>query len=139
MPSERLLERLRRTEENPLYRGEIDSPHAVESIMVHLQKLLNTRQGSTSIAPDYGVPDFTNLVSNYNIESLQELASAIQKIIQKYEPRLNNVSVMAEPQGLEMLELRFKITGKLKMDNQHAYPVIFRTVVDPDGRVKINH
>lgn len=138
MSSERFLEKLRRTDENPSHRGEVDSPHVVESIMTHLQKLLNTRQGGTVIAEDYGVPDFTNLVSNYNIESVQELAGEIQKIIQKFEPRLANVIVTAEEKGLDMLELRFKIAGRLKVDDHHVYPVIFRTVVDPDGRVKIN-
>ena len=137
MPNERLLERIRHIEENPDYRGMTDPARIISSIMQHLQKILNTRQGSAPIAEDYGVPDFTDLAATFSAESVKDLARAIKEVINKYEPRLSATRVEAEPHGEEVLKLIFKIEGRMTMDNKAVLPVAFETVVDPDGRILV--
>jgi type VI secretion system protein len=139
MLQERLLERIRHLELNPEHRGLTDPNRIINSIMLHLQKILNTRQGSAPIDDDYGVPDFTDLAATFSSESVRDLARSIKNVINKYEPRLSNVQIEAEPYGTEALELRFKIEGKLSMDKNVEVPVAFETVVDPDGRIQVKN
>ena len=138
MLQERLLERIRRIEENPSYRGSADPNRIVASILLHLQKILNTRQGSVQIDEFYGVPDFTDLAANFSSESVRDLIRSIKNSVAKYEPRLSSVQIEADAPGDQALELRFKISGRLAMDEHNSLPVAFETVVDPNGRIAIN-
>jgi type VI secretion system protein len=137
MPDERLLERIRRAEDDPEHRGAPDPARVVGSILHHLRKLLNTRQGNVLIAGDYGIPDFTDLATTFTPESLGELGGAIARVIEKYEPRLAQLRVTPEPEGLELLELHFRIRATLTMNDGRKVPVAFRTVVAPDGKVAV--
>lgn len=134
---ERLLERIRRLEENPDYRGAADPNLIAASILTHLQKILNTRQGSAPIDELYGVPDFTDLAATFSSESVRDLARSIKHVINRYEPRLSSVQIEASPHGEQVLELRFKIDGSIKMDENVSLPVAFETIVDPDGQIKV--
>ena len=138
MINERLLERLRYVEQNPEHRGLVDPSRIVASIMRHLQKILNTRQGSVMIDEHYGVPDFTDLAASFSAESVRDLARAIKAVVATYEPRLSSIQIEAEPSGDRTLELRFKIEGRLRMDNNVDLPVAFETLVDPQGRIQVS-
>ncbi len=134
----RLLERIRLIEKEPHQRGKTGSSRVVDSIMLHLRRILNTRQGSVSTCLDYGIPDFTNLASSYSSASVAELAESIRKVVRKYEPRLRSVTVKFNPKSDEDLELSFRIDARLATDDGSNVPVTFSTVVDPAGRVDIN-
>jgi type VI secretion system protein len=77
----------------------IDPNEVVASIMHHLQKILNTRQGSAPIDDDYGMPDFTDLAMTFSPESVKRLARSIKYVINKYETRMRDVVVEATPKG----------------------------------------
>ena len=81
MREKRLLERLRAIEQDPDWRGESDPKAAVASVLGHLGKILNTRQGSAPIAPDFGVPDFTAIASSFGLDSVPEIEEAISNVI----------------------------------------------------------
>jgi type VI secretion system protein len=136
MLQERLLERLSHIEENPEYRGMTDPAQVTSSIMEHLQRILNTRQGNAQIDYDYGVPDFTDMAANFSTETVRDLIAEIRRVIQKYEPRLTDVNLVAEKPSEGQLELRFKIEGRLAGD-QRSMTVSFETIVDPDGQIQI--
>ena len=116
----------------------VDPNVMIGSVMRHLQKILNTRQGSAPIDDDYGMPDFTDLAVTFSTESVKDLSRSIKKVINKYEPRLSGIRVEAMPLGEHVLELHFKIEGKLKID-QAEVPVAFDTYVSPDGRIQLSH
>jgi type VI secretion system protein len=137
MLQERLLERIRRIEDDPKHRGATDPNTVVQSVMQHLQKILNTRQGSAPIDEDYGVPDFTDLAATFSSESIRDLIRSIKQVIAKYEPRLSEVHIEASPKGEQDLELHFKIQGKLAGEDHQDFPVVFETIVDPDGRIQV--
>lgn len=138
MLQERLLERIRRIEQDPEHRGLVDPNQVAASIMLHLQKILNTRQGSAPIDDDYGVPDFTDLAASFSTEIVRDLVRAIKDVIQKYEPRLSTIKIEVNPSGKDVLELHFKIEGKMRMDDNREMDVSFETIVDPDGRISVN-
>lgn len=135
MHEERLLERLRSFERNPLRRGNRDQRHSIDSVLAHLQRILNTRQGNVPLADDYGVPDFLNFLQTYP-ESIQEIKASIKNAIDKYEPRLSGTSVTFLPDEDETLTLRFQIMSSLTVEGGRK--VFLETVVDTDGRITLH-
>ena len=135
MQEERLLERLQNTEKNPGSRIENDLPRKVNSIMAHLQSLLNTHQGSVPIADDYGIPDITNTQGESVTEMTRRIELTLQGVINKYEPRLDKVKVMLISEKDEVLSLRFKLEAVLVTEN--STPVVLETVVSTGGKVNV--
>lgn len=135
MREERLTERIRSWNRAPDRRGRPDPKRMVDSIVRHLQRILNTRWGSAQIADDYGIPDLTDLRSGLP-DAVQDLERAIRNTIQKYEPRLEAVRVKFIPQEETILTVSFQIVARLALEGEKN-PVTFRSVMDSDGRVTI--
>lgn len=131
----RLLERIKDFEKDPERRFAEDPQAMTKSVLHHIQQIMNTRQGSVLIHDDYGVPDFTDIAGSYASDRVQELERDLSKIIMKYEPRLLEASITFQEQQDDVLALRFKIKGKLAMEND--VPVVFESVVQSDGRITI--
>ena len=136
MEDERLLERIRAVERNPSRREGRDNGRLIQSVLSHLERILNTRQGSVPIAEDYGVPDFTDLPGSSPSESTHGIERSLRQIIQKYEHRLTAVRVSFMPQEEDILSLRFRITGKLAVEED--VPIAFNTVIGTDGKINVS-
>jgi type VI secretion system protein len=134
MREERLLERIQTWEKEPMRRNKEDSRRIVDSVLRHLQRILNTKQGNVPIAEDYGVPDFTDFLDDLP-DSVREIEKTLRLTIQKYEPRLKAVKVSLIPQEEDLLSLRFQIVAKLTTESKTQ--VLFETIIDTDGKVSI--
>jgi len=95
MPDERLLEQIRSIERKPQRRGGDRRRRCIESVLSHLQRILNTRQGNVPIAHDYGIPDFLDFLQSFP-ESVHEVERNIKSAIDKFEPRLSGVTVLSQ-------------------------------------------
>ncbi len=145
MREERLLERLKAWEKEPARRGKENPRRIVDSVVRHLQRILNTKHGNVPIADDYGTPDFTDFfltLPKTETNPKREIEKAIRLTIQKYEPRLQGVRVNLVDQeegeaGLpsDPLTIRFQITGRLVTESKTQ--VFFETTVDNDGKINI--
>lgn len=135
MLQERLLERIGRLEENVDPHETLET-RQINSIISHLSKLLNTRQGSVSIAPDFGVPDITNLPGENILETKQKVEAVIQGVVQKYEPRLKNVKMFMQQEETAEFSLKFRLEANLT--EKEDVPVIFETVVSTEGKISIS-
>ncbi len=135
MFQERLLERLGHMEESVSSKETLET-RLLNSIISHLSKLLNTRQGSVSIAPDFGVPDITNLPGGNILETRQRVEAIIQEVVEKYEPRLKNVKMRMHQDDKAELSLKFRLEANLT--ENEGVPVIFETVVSTDGKISIS-
>lgn len=135
MIGERLLERLRSWENEPHRRGSEDQRRCMDSIVDHLRKMLNTRQGNVPIADDYGVPDFLDFLQSYP-DSVREIESSLKSAIERYEPRLSGTSVTFMPDENDSLTLRFQISARLAIEGERQ--VYFETMVDTDGRISVH-
>jgi len=113
-------------------RGGENRNRCVDSIMAHVQRILNTRQGNVLIAEDYGVPDFLNFLQSFP-DSVRQIEASIRTAINRYEPRLSGASVTFIPREDDELTLRFQIIANLAMAGERQ--VLLETVVDTDGRV----
>ncbi len=134
MRDERLLERMRNIELNPDRREGRDTGRRINSILNHLQRVLNTKQGSTPIADDYGIPDFTNMPGAFSTGATHDIERIIKHVIEKYEPRLAKVRATFKAQEDDVLSLRFEIDARLA---DEEIPVTFETVVVSGGKINI--
>jgi type VI secretion system protein len=135
MREERLLERIRSWEKGPDRREREDPKRIIDSVLRHLQRILNTRRGSVPIAEDYGLPDFTDLLHTYP-ESIREIERSIRQIIQKYEPRLKAIRVSFIPQDEDIFSVSFQIDARLATEDEKI-PVFFESLIGTDGRIRI--
>lgn len=135
MREARLLERIRLRERSPHLRDSDDPGKVVDSIINHLNHILNTRRGNVPIAEDYGIPDFTEFL-HYYPESLREFERAIRQSITQYEPRLKSVRVAFTPQDEDLFTVRFQISARLAT-TPNASPVLFESRLDNDGKISV--
>jgi type VI secretion system protein len=134
MKEERLLDRIRSWEKRPILRNREDPRRVTDSVVRHLQRLLNTKEGNVPIAEDYGVPDFTDFLHSYP-DSVREMERTLRLVIQKYEPRLKVVRVSFVPQDESALSLSFQITARLSTEEKTQ--VLFETRVDSEGKIEV--
>lgn len=133
---ERFLERLVRAGQS----GEADQSctygEELTSIILHLQKLLNTRQGSVQISPEYGVPDMNSVHENSIAETGRRMEQVLTRVIERFEPRLADVRVSMEQKDGMLLELKFKLEASLS--RQPDIPVVFETVINANGNITVH-
>lgn len=67
----------------------------VNSVCKHLNMLLNSRRGVLSHMNDYGLPDVEDIYEGLPY-SQQTLSFEVKKLIEKYEPRVRSVNVLAK-------------------------------------------
>ncbi len=119
-----------------LARGEPE-PRLETLVRDHLRALLNTRQGSSALDAEYGLPDFTDLVVAFP-DGRDHMCAAIATCIRRYESRLTNVTVevLQPADDLQKMEalLRFVIRGTLK---NGGGSLSLRSNITPGGTVTV--
>ncbi len=134
MAERTLLQRL--IDDDPPAPGRpFDSSLAVQSVLDYLQILMNTRQGSVGARPDFGLPDFNDMVSEFPA-AVPAIARAIKHQIDSFEPRLRNVVVRHVPDPDRPLTLAYRIRAELAIDRGEE-AVTFETVFGSDGSVRV--
>jgi len=83
------------------------------SIMDHLNRMFNTREGSVAHLKDYGLPDVTDIYRRMP-DAIEELRAAIKRTVELYEPRLENVRVVRREGEDVDQRLGFIVSGELK-------------------------
>jgi type VI secretion system protein len=106
-----------------------------DPVRTHLALLLNTRQGALPNLPDYGLPDVSSYYSGYPA-SLGALRGLIQKLIEKYEPRLLNPRVRLIGSDNREFRASFLITGEIEEDGE-ATQVQYRTTISSTGHAAV--
>lgn len=132
-----LFERIADPEKKPPRSARERKEVLVKSIIHHLQRLLNSRQGCCQILDDYGMPDMESRAGS-RIELQHELEAALRSTVAKYEPRLRKISVRMDPSEEERLVPKFTIVAELAPRDDFAKDVSFMTVVDPSGKILID-
>lgn len=134
MKERRLLERIaswEAGEEGGVRTSQAQVDVLVRSVMNHLTRLLNTRQGSVQIDPLFGVPDFTNFAG-----TTREIEEEIRRMVLRYEPRIKSPRVTLNPEQTDVLSIRFTLDGALEVDDREI-PLRISTTVGANGRVLI--
>jgi type VI secretion system protein len=106
------------------------------SLEHHLILIFRTHQGSSASAPDFGLPDFSSLAGESDLETLREMARILTDVIRKYEPRLKNPAVTHVP-SRQTGVLEFSLSGEIEFNNERR-SLFFSTSIHPDGQIEVN-
>ncbi|NOR57397.1 MAG: type VI secretion system baseplate subunit TssE [Sulfurimonas sp.] len=137
MFKERLLERVAHMDRDSSYRPDALSANVeLRSIMKYIQNILSTKQGSAIISFDFGIPDVTNFHDKSYGQYIKDMEESLVQTIMKFEPRLANIKATYIKDDNQTILMNFKIQAQLA--NHSNVPVLFETVINPDGKVVIN-
>ncbi len=109
----------------------------IDSVKYNLQQMLNVREGSVMALPDYGMPDFNDLVYEFP-DAIYQLQMAIRTFLLKYEPRLDDVVVTYLPDSSQPLQLKYRIAVKIKSAELSNRMFEFETVITGSGQAFIS-
>jgi type VI secretion system protein len=135
MIKQRLLERIRDWETHPDMRSSEDRSRVIESISRHLQNLLNLKKGTTLLDREIGMPEFSDFVSDFP-DSVRDVQRAAKLTIEKYEPRLGDITVNFISNDENDFTLYFEIRAVIKDDKT---PVFFNSKIGNHGEVQIRN
>jgi len=127
-----LFERLEKKRMS-VYSMNIDHQSMIESVKSNLQQMLNVREGSVSSLPDYGMPDFNDLVYEFP-DAIYQLQLAIRQFLLRYEPRVEDVLVNYVPDSSQPLQLRYQVDVRLKSALTDTAEFQFETVITGSGQ-----
>jgi type VI secretion system protein len=135
--SHSLLERVRRaanpvSSERATWRAEDLETAIIDS----LERLLSTRQGGSLTAPDYGVPEFTELSSNF-VDALAIAQRALKASLNTYEPRIKNVQVRGTKFDLTEMRFEFEVTGTIQHADGRRTALRVTLGVDPNAKLRV--
>lgn len=123
----RLFERLISPEPPSGRRLTLDVSLLKRSIINHLQHMFNSRHGHAPAQPDFGIPDLNAFMFEFP-DSITPMRQAIERSIEKFEPRLKNIKAVWVRDEENPLNIRFEITARLAIDGGNV-PLKFATQV----------
>ncbi|MFY0666100.1 MAG: type VI secretion system baseplate subunit TssE [Natronospirillum sp.] len=85
----------------------------LRSIHDHLQRLLSARCGVLQHQPDYGLPELDRVYQGLPHSEIS-LVYQLQRMIEKYEPRLTQVQVFSVPEQTTGTVMRLGIRGEIR-------------------------
>lgn len=115
-------------------------PHeeqVIASVAAHLSRMLSTRSGSVQTLPDYGLPDLNDMNKSLHA-TLEGSRAAIERFVEKYEPRLSGVSVTRLDGSHDALRLLFAIEGVLEIQGRKRRTV-FSVSLGASGAANVRH
>ena len=101
----------------PAYPTEDDLLHSIHD---HLQRLLNARCGVLQHQPDYGLPELDRVYQGLPHSEIS-LVHQLQRMIEKYEPRLNQVQVFTVPEVTTSTVIRLGIRGEIRKGTRNEF------------------
>ncbi|QXG35605.1 type VI secretion system baseplate subunit TssE [Pseudomonas viridiflava] len=119
--------------------GELDLHRVSEedqltlSVLDNMQRILNSRAGTLSHLPDYGLPDMGTILQGLPATA-HDLIGIMTGTLLKYEPRLAAVFIELLPQTLPG-HLEYALNMQLKGGQKMA----FDSTLTPDGKVLVRH
>ena len=134
---ERLLKRFSQWEEsNEASFDEADAGSLIESIRDDLEKLYNTKRGTVLIDENFGIPDFSYMLSGYTTPDVGAILQQLHMQTKQYEPRLSALNVTYVEQKKFPGKLQFQITAKLRV-KENDMPFNVFALLSDDGSVSL--
>src|SRR3546814_13301279 len=116
MDERRLLERISSLGTNDGSAHTTRAETLVNSILGHLHRILNTRQGSVPVDAAFGVHDFTNFAGSFSTGPPEQIVQDMSRMIKSYEPRLAQPRISFANSQDETLTLTFSIPGPASVE-----------------------
>lgn len=110
-----------------------EEEQVILSVLDNIQRILNSRAGTLSHLPDYGIPDMTKILQGMP-GTAHELRDILAGVLLRYEPRLQSLDVTLLEQDVPG-ELRYAIDAELKGVGLIRYGTEFM----PEGKVMLRY
>lgn len=111
-----LCERIARGAEGLDKTHNINVDRLRDSIVRHLQRMFNTREGSVKANSDYGLPDFNDIDKTHGFEQAKyQISRAIKEHIMAFEPRFKVSRVKYIEDEDNQLQMNYVIVGRLNV------------------------
>ncbi|WP_114191662.1 type VI secretion system baseplate subunit TssE [Edaphovirga cremea] len=110
-----------------------EEEQVILSVLDNIQRVLNSRAGTLSHLPDYGIPDMTKILQGMP-GTAHELRDILAGVLLRYEPRLQSLDVTLLEQDVPG-ELRYAIDAELKGVGLIRYGTEFM----PEGKVMLRY
>lgn len=88
----------------------------IAAIKLHLQRLLNARQGCSQSSPGLGLTDFNGHLGGADL--ITHIGADIRHTVATYEPRLQVVGLHFQPNPDLPLELNFRLDCRVRIHQQ---------------------
>lgn len=137
MNEHRLMERISGWENGLQRTNQQRADVLIHSVVDHLRRILNTRQGSVPLDPEFGVPDFTNLAGGLANGETRNIENQICMVVARYEPRIRNPRVVLMREASDLMSLHFQLEGLLQIDHEDI-PLRLSTIVGSSGRIQVS-
>lgn len=119
-----------------LFSSHLDKAELAASIQHNLERMLNIRQGSLPHLPDFGLPDFNDLVFQFP-DALVRLVRAVEQYLIRYEPRLERVEVSVQQPQPDPLTLGLRIRAQYRAPGADSCRMVFLTLLTGFGQADI--
>lgn len=111
----RLLKRINSWEQAGVVSAtDVDTDEIMESVCDDLEKLFNTRRGTVLIDPDYGLPDFTHLMSGYAAPDVNEIEQNLLQQVRQYDRRLTSANIAYQQPAKQSSSLKFSLNAMFR-------------------------
>ncbi len=130
-----LLNRIENQDAAYRYTTSVNLDRLLANISQNVQEMLNLRLGNVQALDDYGMPDFNDLVKEFP-DAITHIKAAIIRFVDKYEPRLTDITVTHIHDPDQPLYLKFSIAGKIKLEHKES-KVSFNTVLTGAGQATV--
>ncbi|NOH79400.1 type VI secretion system baseplate subunit TssE [Vibrio sp. RE86] len=107
----------------------------LKSIKLNVTKVLNTRVGGAQSAPSLGLLDFNDATMD-KLDLSLKVKLSIQECLQRYEPRLKNILVVAKNDSVNALSLEFYINAEINSAAVHER-VQFSLLLDQNRKYRV--
>ena len=108
----------------------------MRSVLQNLKRVLNARTDNAPAQPDLGTMSPIEVALAYP-DSVVDAQRRVRECIEKYEPRLKDITVTWIESDDERLSLRFQISGRLATSGRGGV-MSFDTVFDPSGEIRLH-
>lgn len=112
-----------------------DANDVLESIKRNVANILNSRVGGAESAPSLGLIDFNDATLE-SIDLSVRIKLAIQRCLERYEPRLKNILVTADEDMYSSMTLRFYITASINSAALHE-KIHFSLLLDNNRKYRV--
>ena len=130
-----LLDRIEQEITPGSYTTQFNQTTQLQNVIDNIQRMLNIREGSVLALPDYGMPDFNDVVKEFP-DAISRMQLVIGRFIETYEPRLQDLEVKYAHDDNQPLLLKFIVSGKLRANNKVS-KVTFDTVLTGAGQATV--
>ncbi|WP_449411565.1 type VI secretion system baseplate subunit TssE [Methylobacterium komagatae] len=110
-------------------------PSLAESVLASIRQILNARQGCCQTRRDLGLPDLT-AIAQESSETVPAIERAVKAQIERFEPRLRQVSVRPSFEPDNVGSLTFAISA-IPVSGSRRDAVSFDALIDQDGQVHL--